>query len=234
MTKARLQYTTENVFMDVKIEDTRSVDTSGFGARVVLSATVTHMPTGVSATASGERSAFQNRAQAMDALVVLLNSPAPAAPVTEVIGACPAQDWATTEMCDAARALIIPPKMVCVSNTEVRLEYTRPCLNDIYVAMRAAAPHSDVFVPAPFICGNEYATIGGGTVKIVQRNHAHSGYETVLGDDGVHRYNRPQDMGRVTGSGGDGTTHPGNLIPLYIRVEKTEPVQSIADLNEGT
>jgi hypothetical protein len=47
--------------------------------------------------------------------------------------------------------------------------------------------------------GITYVTKSGKPVKIVQRNDMIH-YETVLGNDGKYRYNRPGDRGRCTGA----------------------------------
>lgn len=64
-----------------------------------------------------------------------------------------------------------------------------------------------------FEVGNTYKTFGGSMVKMVERKDM-SGYEAILGKDGMWRYNRSSDRGRVTGSAHDFSC-PDNLIPLY-------------------
>lgn len=69
-----------------------------------------------------------------------------------------------------------------------------------------------------FLVGKWYTTQAGDLVQIVGRfNTAYAGYETVLGSDGTHRYDRSthsQDAGRVTGSS-FGYTHPANFRVGY-------------------
>lgn len=70
-----------------------------------------------------------------------------------------------------------------------------------------------------FELGKSYRTQGGNVVTVVKVNNENRGYETVQCDDpingdpeGGHRYNRPGDLGRVTGTNHDGSD-PRNLIP---------------------
>lgn len=65
-----------------------------------------------------------------------------------------------------------------------------------------------------FEVGNRYRTTAGKLVKLVERKDRENGESTVLGDDGIWRYNREFDRGRVTGSPHDFSS-PDNLIPLY-------------------
>lgn len=68
-----------------------------------------------------------------------------------------------------------------------------------------------------FKLGQSYQTQGGATVTVIAVSDM-EGYETVQCDDradekGGHRYNRPGDLGRCTGTAHDGSD-PRNLIPL--------------------
>lgn len=58
-----------------------------------------------------------------------------------------------------------------------------------------------------FEVGKTYKTQSGNDVKIVIKNG-----DTVSGSDGIWRYDRPKDAGRVTGSAFD-MSHPLNLVP---------------------
>ena len=49
-----------------------------------------------------------------------------------------------------------------------------------------------------FKLGEYCRTYGGDIVRIVGESN-HKGYECVLGDDGIWRYNRRGEEGRVTG-----------------------------------
>ncbi len=49
--------------------------------------------------------------------------------------------------------------------------------------------------------GKTYKTKGGSSISIVDIDNDTKGYETVLGSDGLWRYNREGDYGRVTGVG---------------------------------
>ncbi|UTC29733.1 hypothetical protein BAJUN_01030 [Bajunvirus bajun] len=72
--------------------------------------------------------------------------------------------------------------------------------------------HPVDYIGAPFILGETYETFDGRSVKIVELKHDLKGYETVLGDDDKHRYDRSglQERGRCTGSK---ATSPHNLYP---------------------
>lgn len=51
--------------------------------------------------------------------------------------------------------------------------------------------------------GERYLTQGGVTIRLVKRCEENEGFETVVDEMGVHRYDRSQggrDCGRVTGS----------------------------------
>lgn len=50
--------------------------------------------------------------------------------------------------------------------------------------------------------GKKYLTLSGKVVTIVATKRSNRGYETVLGDDGIHRYDREGkwENGRVTGT----------------------------------
>lgn len=69
----------------------------------------------------------------------------------------------------------------------------------------------------PFELGKTYRTLGGNMVTIIAVKNDLPGYETVQGDDrdrpeSGHRYNRPGDLGRTTGTDHD-WTDLRNLIP---------------------
>lgn len=68
----------------------------------------------------------------------------------------------------------------------------------------------------PFIPGKTYKTKDGRDVTITGISPTR-GYECVQGDDGIWRYNRGDDRGRVTGSAFN-MSDPRNLIP-----EEDEP-----------
>lgn len=72
--------------------------------------------------------------------------------------------------------------------------------------------HPVDYIGAPFVLGETYETFDGRTVKIVELKRSIKGYETALGDDEKHRYDRPglQERGRCTGSP---ATSPDNLYP---------------------
>lgn len=68
--------------------------------------------------------------------------------------------------------------------------------------------------------GHLYKTLAGKVVLIVKCNNEMKHYETVLGDDGICRYNRSTDChdnGRTTGSDWDETSlEPlGGLCATY-------------------
>jgi hypothetical protein len=57
-----------------------------------------------------------------------------------------------------------------------------------------------------FQVGKTYLTQRGEAVRVVLRHAELRGYETVMGDDGIHRYDRSShnsDAGRCTGSAHD-------------------------------
>jgi len=64
---------------------------------------------------------------------------------------------------------------------------------------------------APFLLCSSYRTKAGQWVRIVDESTL-KGYECVKGDDGIWRYNRESDRGRVTGSAFD-MSDPRNLLP---------------------
>jgi len=64
---------------------------------------------------------------------------------------------------------------------------------------------------APFLLMSSYRTKAGEWVRIVDEQTL-KGYECVKGDDGIWRYNRASDRGRVTASAFD-MSDPNNLIP---------------------
>lgn len=78
-----------------------------------------------------------------------------------------------------------------------------------------------VLASADFEVGNRYRTAAGKLVKLVERKDRENGESTVLGDDGIWRYNREFDRGRVTGSPHD-FSNPDNLTPLYANYEPGE------------
>lgn len=57
---------------------------------------------------------------------------------------------------------------------------------------------------------SSYRTKSGKWVRIVDEK-TDKGYECVKGDDGIWRYNRASDLGRVTSSNFD-MSDPNNLI----------------------
>lgn len=68
--------------------------------------------------------------------------------------------------------------------------------------------------------GHLYKTLAGKVVLITEDPNEMKHYETVLGDDGIHRYNRStqcHDNGRTTGSDWDDTSlEPlGGLCATY-------------------
>lgn len=63
-----------------------------------------------------------------------------------------------------------------------------------------------------FLVGMTYKTKYGRLVKIVKSKYAGSLYACVQGDDGIWRYDRDGDVGRVTGSNHN-MSHPNNLMP---------------------
>jgi hypothetical protein len=67
----------------------------------------------------------------------------------------------------------------------------------------------------PFEIGQTYMTLSGVPVEIISA-HGEPAIATVLGSDGIHRYNRDQDRGRVTGASFDLTAEPLNLVPVYL------------------
>lgn len=67
----------------------------------------------------------------------------------------------------------------------------------------------------PFEVGERYLTLSGVLVEIISV-HGPPECATALGSDGIHRYNRTQDRGRVTGSSFDLSTEPLNLVPRYL------------------
>jgi len=57
-----------------------------------------------------------------------------------------------------------------------------------------------------FLVGKTYVTQGGEIIQIVARSMETKGYETVIDQNGVHRYDRSDsksDAGRVTGTAHD-------------------------------
>lgn len=67
----------------------------------------------------------------------------------------------------------------------------------------------------PFEIGQTYMTLSGVPVEIIS-THGEPAIATVLGSDGIHRYNRDQDRGRVTGASFDLTAEPLNLVPVCL------------------
>lgn len=63
----------------------------------------------------------------------------------------------------------------------------------------------------PYIVGNSYKTVDGSTVTIININNESKAHVCVQGNDGIWRYNRKTDQGRVTGSSFD-EPHPKNLL----------------------
>ncbi len=69
--------------------------------------------------------------------------------------------------------------------------------------------------PYLFEVGKTYLTTEGKAVKLVVRRTQHVGYETVMGEDKIHRYDRStnnEDAGRCTGSA---INDPRNLVRKY-------------------
>jgi hypothetical protein len=66
------------------------------------------------------------------------------------------------------------------------------------------------FMPT-FVKGQKAKTLGGETITIVRelRDEGHH-YDTVMGSDGIWRYDRPNDCGRTTGQ--MDPTCPHNLV----------------------
>ena len=67
--------------------------------------------------------------------------------------------------------------------------------------------------PFRFTVGETYELQNGDRVKIVARHSKYRGYETVVDENGCHRYDRStsdSDAGRVTGSPHD-YSHPKNF-----------------------
>lgn len=64
----------------------------------------------------------------------------------------------------------------------------------------------------PFQVGKEYPTQGGALVTVTEEMRRGTDHACVCGSDGIWRYNRPDDRGRVTGSAFD-MSDPLNLIP---------------------
>lgn len=62
-----------------------------------------------------------------------------------------------------------------------------------------------------FDCGCSYKTQNGNTVRIDEARDIGGPYHTVMGSDGIWRYARQSDAGRVTGSNFD-MSHPLNLV----------------------
>jgi len=67
-----------------------------------------------------------------------------------------------------------------------------------------------------FEVGKTYKTQEGKDVKIMQAKFINSDYHCVEGDDGVWRYARPSDAGRVTASAFD-MSDPRNLVVPTIK-----------------
>lgn len=86
------------------------------------------------------------------------------------------------------------------------------------------------FRPIQFEVGNEYRDNQGNLVRMVQRDDT-KGNETILGKDGVWRYNRLDYLGQVClGVKND----PRNLVPLYVAdhsmLSDAEALDEIAEL----
>lgn len=67
--------------------------------------------------------------------------------------------------------------------------------------------------PFLFTVGETYELQNGDRVKIVERHAKYRGYETVVDENGCHRYDRStsnSDAGRVTGTPHD-YSHPENI-----------------------
>lgn len=64
----------------------------------------------------------------------------------------------------------------------------------------------------PFIIGQSYQTKAGTTITITEEANRNNSYWCCRGSDGIWRYNRESDRGRVTASPFD-MSDPRNLIP---------------------
>ncbi len=64
----------------------------------------------------------------------------------------------------------------------------------------------------PFLVGEKYQTQDGESVTVVSEMYAHTAYWCIEGSDGIWRYNRESDRGRVTASNFD-MSCPQNLVP---------------------
>lgn len=65
----------------------------------------------------------------------------------------------------------------------------------------------------PYVVGNKYLTQAGMFVRVAMSSDKR-GYETVMGEDQIWRYNRASDRGRVCGSPHD-YSYPANFVRLY-------------------
>jgi hypothetical protein len=89
-------------------------------------------------------------------------------------------------------------------------------MTDRYTRGRERASKFSKGLPVRFEVGNTYTTISGEKVKFVSIANEGSYYETIVDEQGRHRYSNPEriDMGRLTG-----TSHhkpnEGNVLPLY-------------------
>ncbi len=64
----------------------------------------------------------------------------------------------------------------------------------------------------PFVIGQAYKTKAGESVKIIEEIKT-PGHEHVKGDDGICRYQREVDRGRVTGTN---DADQRDLVPLEV------------------
>lgn len=78
--------------------------------------------------------------------------------------------------------------------------------------------------------GQSYLTKSGRSVSIVEEKNDSRGYECAKGDDGIWRYNRDQDRGRVTGSEPE---CPDNLTPEY-EILSRNPFREVFNSNSVT
>ena len=79
--------------------------------------------------------------------------------------------------------------------------------------------------PFRFTVGETYELQNGDRVKIVARHVKYRGYETVVDENGYHRYDRStsdSDAGRVTGTPHD-YSHPENIRRENTKTEGPSP-----------
>lgn len=86
-------------------------------------------------------------------------------------------------------------------------------------------------MPFKFQVGKTYLTQRGEAVRVVLRHAELRGYESVMGEDGKHRYDRSDghgDAGRCTGTVHD-YSDPDNFVrpPLEVRWVPVEPTEAM-------